>query len=203
MNGLTRWPLLCLGLGFIVMMGCARASKEGSSIVAAPELTSGAAKILGALGKPLGTVMEIEAVVVSERENNTMVAGTIFVLRVDKVDGAPIARPVNLRFKVEGKTVIKVAPGESELTKLLTDMQTPGGTMRIDPLVPMFVEGPTITPAEAEAIRANYVGSRHRLVVYETGVFWGMPDNLPPDGESFISSQRFGFHSHLVVLAQR
>lgn len=202
MSNSTRW-LLCLILGFVGVSGCSRAPKDRVPVVTAPELTSGAVKIVGALGKPLGTVMGIEAVVASERENNRLVSGQIFVLHVEKVDGASIAKPVSLRFKVEGMTAIKVASGEREFEKLLGDLQTPGGTMRIDPLISEFVAGPIFTPAEVEAMRANYVGSRHRLVVYETGVFWGMPDNLPPDGESFISSQRFGFHSHLVVLAEK
>ncbi len=66
-----------------------------------------------------------------------------------------------------------------------------------------YVDTAPMTKVEADRFLSSYVGSRHRLLVYETAEFAGTPDGLPDDLGYLHSNRRFGFEPYLVVLAER
>jgi hypothetical protein len=184
--------------------GCGRGVPPPFAQVTARDLASGAVPLIGGLGVPLGTVAEIEGEIVATRHpGKTSVSGVVFELRVARVDGRALAEPPNLRFRVESALVVKVAPDEAALARLITDLQTPGAMMRSNGVELVGIDPPLMSAAQAAVFREGYVGSRHRLIVYETGMFYGAPANAPPEAISHVRGESFGFRTHLVVLAQR
>ncbi|MGH8016892.1 MAG: hypothetical protein ACREIA_01165 [Opitutaceae bacterium] len=65
-----------------------------------------------------------------------------------------------------------------------------------------FVQGGEMTEAEAEAYERNHLGSRHRLVVYETGIFQGRPYPFPDDLMPWAAPP-YRFVTRLIVSAER
>ncbi|MGH8019792.1 MAG: hypothetical protein ACREIA_16235, partial [Opitutaceae bacterium] len=127
-----------------------------------------------------------------------------FQLKVDHVEGKSLVPSVVMRFVVPDSRSVFVAPSWHKLEQLLKDLATAGARLRYEPTVPSYVIADTMTAEEIELFRRNYVGSRHTLVVYETGTFEGRPKNLPEDCERYMSTMLgFTFSTYLVVLAER
>ncbi|MEX0718059.1 MAG: hypothetical protein WD066_15810 [Planctomycetaceae bacterium] len=142
--------------------------------------------VTGELGVPLGTVVEVEAVVV---------AGAAFgakglpdyMLRVEKVDGAALKTPPVMPFG-PFLGVGEAAPGglassHFQLYRLKTGR-----------------EARSLDQEQIAELEKDYVGRRVNVLVYESGRFVGIPQNLP---ERLIpAGPRFHFSTSLVVVAE-
>lgn len=188
-----------------VFSGCSGdTSNAPPRTIAAAAIENGTVSVVGALGLPLGTVSEVEAVVVEQVAPEKGAApGTSYMLRVEQLAGRRLAHPPPLRFRVAALTRVVLARNEPELRELLAKLVKSGAPLAIRPGSVETAEDPRMSAIEAEALRASYVGSRHRLVVYETAGFVGTPDALPDDAALLHGDRAFGFETHLVVLAAR
>jgi hypothetical protein len=188
-----------------VISGCSNDSSNAPPrTVAAAEIENGTISVVGALGLPLGTVSEVEAVVMEQVAPEKGAAlGTSYVLRVEQLAGRRLAHPPTLRFRVAALTRVVLARNEPELRELLAKLVKSGAPLAILPGTVETTEDPPMSPTEAEALRASYVGSRHRLVVFETAGYVGTPAALPDDAALLFGGPPFGFVTHLVVLAAR
>ena len=159
--------------------------------VTASSLRNNAAVVVGDLGLSLGTPAEIEATV-AEKLSPFTSERTGFLLRVEKVNGKELKEPPTLEFYARSLSMAKLAGDDSKLEELLRELQEPGNGLVSKPL----------SQAEAEAFKRNYVGSRHKLAVYEAASFDGIPAKLP-DGCMIWADHAFGFHTYLVVMVER
>ncbi|MGH8018663.1 MAG: hypothetical protein ACREIA_10275 [Opitutaceae bacterium] len=183
--------------GTVVCCGGEQASIEPVEIPA-NKLRAGKGVVIGELGLPLGTVAEIEATVVDGGPSGMWVVLPkttpemhIFALSVERVNGRALSEPKILEFQVLPAAAsfpygVTLAPKRMQLSELLQSR----------------IEEGAMTEAEAEAFRHTYMGSRHRLVVSEAGIFHGRPADLPDDAPIW-AVPRFHFTTRLVVLAKR
>lgn len=197
-----RNNVLCsilFGVSFTVAV--AAESKTPLSVTT-DAISKGEVIVRGVLGKPLGTFVEIEAVVVKRVREFPYVPEVSYELRIEKIDGRVVEQQITAPFSVIGMTEIKVASSPSELEKLLAELQA-GHRLRVDLTKQELTDAPPISAAEAEAIRRDYVGSRHKLVVFETAQFFGVPGDLPVDCGYLLAPGGFRFEAHLIVAAER
>lgn len=141
--------------------------------------------MVGKLGVPLGTVVEILAVIVAGRETRLKQYQGDYLLRVSDVDGQPLPQFQLMEFSVPGFVSVKLANDDFDLYELKT------GT-----------KASKLNSAQIEELQKGYVGKQVRLAVYETGGYSGMPENLPSDVPTW-QDHGFGFSTSLVVLAER
>ena len=102
---------------------------------------------------------------------------------------------------------VAVAPNEAELDELLKSL----ASLANDPgfQADLNSDGKRFFPnirnvADAAAYRQSYVGSRHRLVVYEEARQDGEPAILPPDSWSWgVGVDHKRFETYLCVLRER
>ena len=152
------------------------------------------AVLIGDLGFPLGTPLEIEATVVEAM--NPLIADMPtgdYRLKVNQVGGRDIKPSPSLGFVVyhPGKNVA-VAANEVEFKELVRRLQEPDNFFGAKPL----------SPSATETFERAFVGSRHKLGVYEAAGFDGLPVKLP-EGVNTWSAPGFGPHTYLVVLIER
>lgn len=182
-------------------------------IVTAKELNEGTAVIIGDLGVPLITAVEIVATVEEELspylekpDGRPIPTGT-YVLKVEEINGKKLAEPQTLRFFLSHAMNVAVAPNEAELDELLKSL----ASLANDPgfQADLNSDGKRFFPnirnvADAAAYRQSYVGSRHRLVVYEEARQDGEPAILPPDSWSWgVGVDHKRFETYLCVLRER
>ncbi len=175
-----------------------------SQNVSVTDVENGSAVLIGKLGKPLGTVVTIEATVVvvpPPRVMGSGMPGRFFALKVERIDGLPVKEPLTMNFTVDSVLAVKLASNEFELTNLLKHLREPG---RFSQLIDEGVTGSTpISSEAADAIGRDYVGSPHRLHVYETANLSGTPPNFPSDLGFMAGYRPFAFSTHLIVIAER
>lgn len=162
--------------------------------------------VLGRLGQPLGAPTRVVATVEKPQVGVKRVGGD-YLLRVRRVDGKPLAKPVDFDFEVDhgygfGGKPIMLANSVFALHKLRNGENAGALT------------GPQIVHLER-----GYVGKTVELAVYEHGVFSGVSfpslSRVPQSKvakqprvfpEGFVRQPRAGttyrFHTVLVVLAQ-
>jgi hypothetical protein len=181
-----RW--LTGGLFVVALLSWLAEAKKRSDAAAVripvTEFTQNQKVIVGLLGVPLGTVVEIET---------TLVAGSAipdalpnlartFLLSVEKVNGVALSQPKIIDF---------IVYSEAKLPASYEDLPS------------SKTHASKLTMSELEAALAaearQYVGSRHRLAVYEAGRFDGVPEKIPEDCMPW-SGSNFGYHPYLVVL---
>ena len=143
------------------------------------------AVIVGELGIPLGTVAEIEAVVVNDSEKEEPMFG-YFLLSVEKVNGTLLPKPKLLRFSAPFTEAMVFATHEDLRQRLLKSTATRG----------------KVTETEVQTQVHKYVGTRLKLVAYERGRFDGAPRHFP-DGVIPFQGTVFGYESELVILKKR
>jgi hypothetical protein len=190
-------------LAILFLAGCA--NRPAELVIPVTALESGATSVVGRLGKSLGTVMVIEAVVVevSEKLATFGSVGHQYGLRVESVGGRVLDDPITFRFIVERSgPLVKLASSELGLNQLI-DQLTRDGQFPVLTDDGELTESKAVSKAEAESVRNGYVGSRHTLLAFETGVFFGAPVGVPENlGFVFSGPNKFHFSSHLTVFSE-
>src|SRR5579862_4265388 len=143
--------------------------------------------IIGELGLPLGTVVDIEATVIAGRELREKAEMSNYLLRVTKVDGHLLPEAVLMEFEPPTSPYVHVARDVFQLHEMKTGVK--GGSL------------------SAEAIRADeagYVNQIVQLAIYETGGYSGNPVKSfsKMDVSGGGQGRAFGFSTWLVLLAQ-
>lgn len=93
------------------------------------DVEEGKTILVGRLGRPLGTVCTIEAVVVEVPPKMRTFGdmGRHYGLRIDKIDGTKLQKPIVSRFDVHYYApLVKLAPNDSELDRLIIRMSRSG-----------------------------------------------------------------------------
>jgi hypothetical protein len=141
--------------------------------------------VIGKLGLPLGTVVEIDAEITAGSDLRLKGYHSHYLLKVTHVDGKKMDSPPLLDFSVPGFASVKLA----NHTFSLYEMKH--GT-----------KAGSLNSSQVAELEKDYVGRAVRLLVYEVGSFDGMPKNLPKDMRDRAD---FGFHfsTSLIALAQR
>lgn len=141
--------------------------------------------VVGLLGLPLGTATDIHATVIAGSELRLKRYDGIYLLRVTKVAGHPLGKPVNLEFAVPGFSNVRLACNAFDLYRLKTGK-----------------EAGQLDSKEIAELEKGYVGKERHLLVYETGEYSGIPRDLPQDAPVW-QDHSFVFSTSLVVLADR
>jgi hypothetical protein len=141
--------------------------------------------VVGKLGLPLGTAVEIEAEVVSGQSLRIKGYDSLYLLKVTHVDGKELSKPPLLRFSAPGFASAKLA----NHTFALYEMKH--GT-----------KAKSLDSSQVAELEKGYVGKTVRLVVYETGSFSGAPSKLPKDVPVWADFA-FHFSTSLTVLNER
>jgi hypothetical protein len=118
--------------------------------------------VVGNLGLPLGTTVEIEADVVSGSSLRSKAFDSLYLLKVTHVDGKALNNPPLMRFSTPGFASVKLA----NHTFALYEMKHGEKATRLD-------------SSQIAELEKGYVGKKVRLVVYEVGSFHGIPNQLP------------------------
>lgn len=154
--------------------------------------------VLGELGKPLGHIVEVEAVVVSGRDLYPVyrdpVRHSSYFLRVSTIAGKELPDSILIRYFSSSKRLPDSLGG---FAKMKDEVLTP------------------FSPADIKRLEAGIVGQRFRMLVMEEAVLKGNPTNLsalpertnsdpPPYDEPVTFWQdywgRFGYHHYILVL---
>lgn len=141
--------------------------------------------VVGSLGLPLGTAVEIEAEVVSGRSMRRKGYDSLYLLKVLSVDGKELSTSPLMQFSSPGFAGVELANHTFALYELKH------GT-----------KAKSLNSTQIAELEKGYVGKEVRLVVYEVGSFHGIPDQLPEDVPAWAD---FGFHfsTSLTVLNER
>ena len=142
-------------------------------------------QVIGQLGVPLGTVVEIKATVVAGDDLRRKQYQGAYLLRVTDVDGRLLESPPVMTFFVPGFSGVKLARNNFELHEIKTGAKVG-----------------SLNQEQVEKLQQGYVGKEMRLVVYEIGQFTGMPKELPNDVLSW-QDVGFGFRTLLNILEVR
>jgi hypothetical protein len=141
--------------------------------------------VLGQLGVPLGTAVEIKAEVVSGDSTRRKALQGVYLLRVTQVGGKELAAPPLMHYTVKfGRIEIPNCPRDSFFES------------------PRDKEAERIESARIAELEKSYVGKVVQLLVYEGGLFVGIPEQLPEDAPQWQGSG-FRFLPTLEVLDER
>jgi hypothetical protein len=138
--------------------------------------------IVGQLGVPLGTVVEIDATIIAGSSLGRKGLDSEYLLKVSKVGSKSVAQPPICQFHPSPFEKVNLARDDFSLHELKTGRKTG-----------------KLSAAQIEALQRGYVGKTYRLIVYEEGVFSGVPANLP-ENYPVWADRGFGFRSYLMVL---
>jgi hypothetical protein len=204
--------VLFWGLGPII---CCAALADGTTvqskprIVTAKELHDRTAVIIGELGIPILTATEIEATVEEELSHLDNTKTGLYLLKIEKVAGTKLKNPTTLSFRTWPATNVTVAESPAALEIRLNELHA---LTREQDANPLLNSGGTLLPPEIrtsldmQRFKEHYVGSRHRLVVYEVAQFNGLPSDVPKDVPGRGRSAGIPDHNpiySLVVMAER
>lgn len=140
--------------------------------------------VVGRLGLPLGTPVEIQAEVVAGRSLRMKAYASMYLLKVLKVNGKSMNDTPLMPFYTLGFVNVDLA---NEAFALYT-MKHGTKVTRLN-------------SSEIAELEKGYVGKKVRLVVYEVGCFKGIPKNLPEDAPIWQDTG-FHFHTSLTVLKE-
>ena len=159
-------------------------SKENSKSKITTDLIR-QSEIIGELGEPLGECFEIKAVIVKPDAHVKITLG-LYYLQVTHVNNRKLSEPILYRFAVSHFATenVKVANDGFDLYKLVHDKQI--GSLDSD---------------QIRELEKGYLGSKVSLIVYETGGFYGIPENQP-ETIPLTQDKGFSFDSQLIVLDQ-
>ena len=141
--------------------------------------------VVGNLGLPLGTAVEIEAEVVSGRILRRKGYDSFYLLKVTHVDGKEMNTPPLMQFSAPGFASVNLAND----TFALYEMKHGTKAKRLN-------------SSQIVELEKGYVGKTVRLVVYEVGSFHGIPNQLPNDVPVW-ADVGFHFSTLLTVLNER
>jgi hypothetical protein len=172
----------------LFMMGCegARTSVTPSEPPSIESLNEH--PLIGELGVPVGTVVEIRATVIDGHDLGTKAADGKYLLKVTEVGGRPLTPSPYMYFRVPGFVHVNVASDRFALYKL----KNRGNASQLD-------------ETQMAELEKRYAGKQVRLVVYEVGEYSGLPRNIRdiPREVGLWSGHNFSFSTSLVVLAER
>lgn len=167
---------------FIAFGSAALAQEAAKRPITLDELNS--RQVVGALGKPLGTALEIDAKVIAGSELRMKQYATAYLLKVSHVDGKKLESPAVLRFST-GFSNVKLANNHFSLYEMKHHK-----------------EAGSLDSSQIAELEKGYVGKSVRLAVYEVGGFRGRPTNLPDDAPLW-ADVGFHFDTSLVIVADR
>ena len=130
--------------------------------------------VVGNLGLPLGTAVEIAAEVVSGRSLRRKGYDSLYLLKVTHVDGKELNTPPLMQFSAPGFASVELANHQFALFEMKH------GT-----------KAKSLNSSQIAELEKGYVGKKVRIVVYEVGSFHGIPSQLPKDVPVWAD---FGFH---------
>lgn len=140
-------------------------------------------QIVGGLGITLGTVCEIEVTIIDGDALRVKELSGSFLMKVQSVNGVPLQKPWTTGFGHFSADQEETLPtGNFGLYK-----KEHGKPAKV------------LDSAEIELLKKGYVGSRHRLVVYESGGYEGLPANMPRDVVR-VAHFGFGFRTDVTIL---
>ncbi len=180
--------------------GCnAHPRESAAASVTVGQIRAGSTDVIGKLGYPLGTILNIEAIVVA-REGVPPTFPITYLLKVNKVNGVALSDAVVLSFVADVTSPVYVAPSAYELDQLL-ELLLNEGPHRPDGSG-AIAQYPPISQEEAAAIREGILGSQHRLIAYESGKWDGAPENFPEEYGYLASRKPFALETFLVLIAE-
>lgn len=138
--------------------------------------------IIGELGVPLGTVVEINATIVAGRTLGWKDIEIDYLLKVTRVGTNSISKPPTCEFYTHSWDDLKIARDEFSLYELKNGKKAEN-----------------LSNKQVAELERGYVGRAYHLLVYEEGMFTGIPEGLPK-GYMVWQDRSFGFRSHLIVL---
>ena len=141
--------------------------------------------VIGQLGVPMGTVVEIEATVMAGHQTRLKALESAYLLCITHINGQPLSGPVVLEFGIPGFVSTALAAD----TFTLYEKKHGEAAHSLD-------------SAQIAELEKDYVGRPVRLLVYEVGEYSGMPMNLPNDVPPW-QDLGFGFSTRLIILADR
>jgi hypothetical protein len=141
--------------------------------------------VIGKLGLPLGTTVEIEAEVVSGRSLRLKEYFSLYLLRVTHVNGKELETAPLMRFSSPSFASVELANHTFALYELKHG-----------------AKAKSLASSQIEKLEKGYVGKKVRLIVYEVGGFHGIPNQLPNDVPVWADAA-FHFETTLSVLRSR
>ena len=143
---------------------------------------------IGNLGVPLGTAMEIRAVVVSGAALLSKRYASRYLLQITHIDGRALAKPILLEFSRSSIFAkVPLASNHFELYALKTGIETG-----------------SLTETQIAELEKGYVGKEVNVMAYELGGFYGEPRHLAQHRSLSVQevggNRRFRFEPHLIVL---
>lgn len=172
----------------------------GRQSIRSEDVRAGRVVVVGRLGVPLGTVVEVAATV-GEVSGGGSVRPFSYELIVAKVGDARLAVPERFRFEVAAANFARLVASHSEMDALVRVMTTEGEKQIVSG--GEAVTMPPISAAEAERFPKEYVGSVRRLLVFESGTWGGAPKNWPAEFGLIAPRENFEFRTILHVIAER
>lgn len=151
--------------------------------VSARDLRNGSAVVLGDLGLPLGTPVEVEGFIVLAKNVRRVSLIDEYMLVIDTVNGRELDSTKTYSFWVESSTRSLMANTEMGLKMLLEGLAGEHD----------------ITREQANKLLLDYTKTRRKLLVFESAVYFGRPLNLPATAPH-TSAPAFGFETYLVVI---
>ncbi|MEX2212798.1 MAG: hypothetical protein WD768_01635 [Phycisphaeraceae bacterium] len=141
--------------------------------------------VIGKLGVPLGTVVEIQATIIAGRELRMKAYDGLYLLKVTHVGARLLEEPPVLEFSVPGFIDVELPSDHRSLVEMIKreEEKHPGR-------------------AKTNDIEKGFVGRTVKLVVHEVGTFSGLPRNRPNDVPVW-ADRGFSLRTSLEVLAQR
>jgi hypothetical protein len=159
--------------------------------ISAESFRKKSAVLIGDLGYPLGTPLEIDATIVSEMDHFETPTGH-FLLKVTRVNEKELNPSVLMRFGVRPGLRNALVENEGQFDELCGFLRQPGNFLNSKPL----------SEEEIKTFERNYVGSRHKLSVYEAAHFEGVPEKLP-SGKNAWNGPTFGLYTTVAVVLER
>jgi len=172
-----QWSVLILGFGSLAV-----AQEAAKPPITLEELRK--RQVVGTLGKPLGTVVEVEANVIAGSELLLKEYDGRYLLKITHVNGQKLDEPTILRFDT-GFSDVELANDHFSLYELKHGKKTG-----------------RLSSEQVTELEKGYVGKSVRLAVYEEGTFRGIPKNMPSDARIW-SDVTFHFGTSIVILADR
>lgn len=161
-------------------------SPQAKTVVLSTDLQNGSTAILGELGLPLGTPVEVEGVLLGPKKTTSIPFPDEIRFAVDVVGGKRLESPKEFSFRVENPTMSKIQNSEFGLKSTLD----------------FFVGNNEMTREQADKMFADYAKVRRKLLVYESATYVGRPPNLPNQLPA-RAEPLFGFSSYLVVVTPK
>jgi hypothetical protein len=171
-------PLLFITLLLVNLKLSAQESRPDSSYIDYKDLYS-KVKIVGKLGQPLGTIMEIKCRIVDDKPSYRLHKG-IYQLNILEINKKPVTEKIISEFEDETGNLPAY---DFALYKFLYKKDT--GILNSDMV---------------EKMNKEYVGKEFTLFAYETGSYVGLPDNYYKYAP-MRNGTSFYFKTFLIVIS--